>query len=185
MVFRYHALAWGNQYPCWAITGQGCTGNGGTNSGTPTLQISAADFRAEIEEYMAAVATRYGDDIDQLDVLNENLQFGDGSEHAPATGVFRQALGGNGATGYDWVIFLFQTARKYFPNSKLILNDYGLENDQSAINRQLAVIRVLRDRNLIDGFGTQAHEFNVNNLSAAQLRGALDLMDRTRYFRYR
>jgi Glycosyl hydrolase family 10/Secretion system C-terminal sorting domain len=126
---------------------------------------------------MAAVAARYGDDIDQLDVLNENLQFGNGGEHAPATGVFRQALGGNGASGYDWVIWLFSRARRYFPNSKLILNDYGLENDQSATNRQLAVVRVLRDRNLIDGFGTQAHEFNVNTLSATQLRNALDLMD--------
>lgn len=177
MMFRYHALAWGNQYPCWAITGQGCSGAGGSNSGTPTLQISAADFQAELEEYMAAVAARYGDDIDQLDVLNENLQFGNGGEHAPATGVFRQALGGAGTSGYDWVIWLFTRARKYFPNSKLILNDYGLENDQSAINRQLAVIRVLRDRNLIDGFGTQAHEFNINTLSATQLRNALDLMD--------
>lgn len=177
MMFRYHALAWGNQYPCWAITGQGCSGNGGTNSGTPRLQISATEFQEEIEEYMAAVAARYGNDIDQLDVLNENLQFGDGSEHAPATGVFRQALGGAGSTGYDWIVWLFTKARQYFPNSKLVLNDYGLENDQSAINRQLAIIRVLRDRNLIDGFGTQAHEFNVNNLSANALTNALNLMD--------
>jgi Glycosyl hydrolase family 10/Bacterial Ig domain len=49
LMFRYHALAWGNQYPCWAITGQGCTGNGGSNSGTPTLQISAADFQADLK----------------------------------------------------------------------------------------------------------------------------------------
>jgi len=177
MMFRFHALAWGNQYPCWAITGQGCSGNGGTNSGTPRLQISATEFQQEIEEYMAAVATRYGNDIDQLDVLNENLQFGDGSEHAPATGVFRQALGGEGSSGYDWIVWLFTKARQYFPNSKLVLNDYGLENDQSAINRQLAIIKVLRDRNLIDGFGTQAHEFNVNNLSATALTNALNLMD--------
>jgi GH35 family endo-1,4-beta-xylanase len=175
MAFRYHALAWGNQYPCWAIRGQGCSG--GNNSGTPTLQISATEFQQEIEEYMAAVAARYGNDIDQLDVLNENLQFGDGGEHAPATGVFRSALGGNGTTGYDWVVWLFTKARQYFPNSKLILNDYGLENDQSAINRQLNVLKVLRDKNLVDGFGTQAHEFNVNNLSANQLQSALDLMD--------
>ncbi|MFQ3576181.1 MAG: endo-1,4-beta-xylanase, partial [Cytophagales bacterium] len=175
LAFRYHALAWGNQYPCWAIRGQGCSG-GSNNTGTPTLQITQQEFRDELEQYMQLVAQRYGDDIDQLDVLNENLQFGDGSEHAPATPVFRQALGGSGTTGYDWVVWLFEKARQYFPNSKLVLNDYGLENDQSAINRQLAVIRVLRDRNLIDGFGTQAHEFNVNTLSASALTNALNLM---------
>ncbi|RNI22697.1 endo-1,4-beta-xylanase [Rufibacter latericius] len=158
--FRYHVFAWGSQFPTWAI-------NANNN-----LLLNPADFQAEMEELMAAVAARYPNGIDQIDVLNENLRT-----HAPATSAFREGLGGNGATGHDWIVWLFTKARQYFPNSKLILNDYGLENDPSAINLQLEVIKVLRDRNLIDGFGTQAHEFNINSLSATQLKSALDLMD--------
>jgi GH35 family endo-1,4-beta-xylanase len=160
LIFRWHAIAWGSQYPNW-ISG-----------------LSPADLKAEVEEYMVEIAKRYPNSIDQIDVLNENLRT-----HAPGTGIFRDGLGGlnNGVapdrgTGYDWIVWLFRTARKHFPNSKLILNDYGLENDQSAINEQLLIIKVLKDRGLVDGFGTQAHEFNINTLSAAQLKSSLDLM---------
>jgi len=151
--FRYHALAWGSQYPQWLEN------------------LSPSDFQREMEEYMRLVAARYGDKIDQIDVLNEQLRT-----HAPGTSYFRNGLGGTGSTGYDWIIWLFQKARLYFPEAKLVLNDYGLENDHSAIREMLQVVKALKDRNLIDGFGTQAHEFNINNLTAAQLKASLDLM---------
>ncbi|WP_181308547.1 endo-1,4-beta-xylanase [Rufibacter sp. XAAS-G3-1] len=160
LLFRYHAFAWGSQFPTWAI------------SPNNNLLLSPAEFQAEMEEYIAAVATQFPSGIDQIDVLNENLRT-----HAPATQAIRQGLGGAGATGHDWIIWMFAKARHYFPNSKLILNDYGLENDQTAINEQLQIIKLLRDRNLMDGFGTQAHEFNINTLSATQLKNSLDLMD--------
>lgn len=161
LMFRYHVFAWGSQFPLWAI-------NSSNN-----LLLSPAEFQEEMEEYIAAAAARYGEGIDQIDVLNENLRT-----HAPATQAFKTGLGGGGATGHDWIIWMFTKARQYFPNAKLILNDYGLENDQPAINEQLQIIKLLRDRNLIDGFGTQAHEFNINTLSAAQLKSSLDLMAR-------
>ncbi|WP_205504358.1 endo-1,4-beta-xylanase [Rufibacter psychrotolerans] len=160
LMFRYHAFAWGSQFPGWAINSRN------------TLLLTPAEFQEEMEEYIAAVAAQYPTGIDQIDVLNENLRT-----HAPATQAFKTGLGGAGATGHDWIIWLFTKARQYFPNSKLILNDYGLENDQPAINEQLQIIKLLRDRNLIDGFGTQAHEFNINTLTATQLKNALDLMD--------
>ncbi len=153
--YRYHAIAWGSQYPTWF---EG---------------LSEADSKAELNEYMAAMAARYPD-IDQIDVLNENIRT-----HAPGTPFFRNQLGGAGSTGYDWIVWLFERARFYFPNAKLIINDYGLVNDQSAIREQMAVIAVLKARGLVDGFGTQSHEFNINNLTAAQLKSSLDLMATT------
>jgi GH35 family endo-1,4-beta-xylanase len=152
LMFRYHAIAWGSQYPSWI-----------TN-------LSVADFKAEMIEYMDAIKTRYPY-TDQVDVLNEQL-----GTHAGGTNYFRDGLGGNGSTGYDWQIWLFEQARQRFPNTKLVLNDYGLENDQNAINQMLGLVKVLRDRNLIDGFGTQAHEFNINTLSASAMKSSLDLM---------
>ncbi|MFN6945729.1 MAG: endo-1,4-beta-xylanase [Cytophagaceae bacterium] len=151
--FRWHAFAWGSQYPSWVTS------------------LSPAEFRHELEEFIRLVSERYPDGIDQIDVVNEALRT-----HASGTPYFRNALGGAGESGYDWIVWCFQTARKYFPNSKLVLNDYGLENDHSAIREMLDIVRVLKERNLIDGFGTQAHHFNINNLSAAQLRASLDLM---------
>ncbi|MBK7095520.1 MAG: endo-1,4-beta-xylanase [Saprospiraceae bacterium] len=160
LMFRYHTLAWGSQYPSWITT------------------LSPADFQAEMEEYMAAIAARYPL-IDQIDVLNENIYINswDKKEHAAGTPYFRAGLGGPGVTGYDWVIWLFEKARFYFPNSKLIMNDFELETNTAGVNEMLAVVKVLRDRNLIDGFGTQAHYFNVDGIASSALLNALNLMD--------
>ncbi|MCU0430554.1 MAG: endo-1,4-beta-xylanase [Cytophagaceae bacterium] len=156
MMFRYHALAWGNQYPQWITS------------------LSPTEFQREMEEYMSKIAERYPDAIDQFDVLNEQLP-----NHAPGTNYFKNGLGGTGATGYDWQIWLFTKARQYFPNSKLILNDYGLENNAGSVNEMLGLVKALRDRGLIDGFGTQAHwfslEFGLQN-NPNGLRSILDLM---------
>jgi GH35 family endo-1,4-beta-xylanase len=154
LMFRYHAFAWGSQYPSWITT------------------LTPAEFKAEMEEYMAAVAARYPL-LDQIDVLNEQL-----GTHAGGTPYFRDGLGGTGVTGYDWQIWLFEKAREYFPNAKLVLNDYGLENDANAINTQLGLIAALRDRGLLDGFGTQAHCFNLDGFATnpALLKTRMDLM---------
>lgn len=161
LMFRYHAIAWGSQYPKWL------------ESLTPT------EFQAEIEEYMFEMSKRYPY-MDQIDVLNENLYLNtwNGQEHAPGTPYFRAGLGGPGVTGYDWVIWLFEKARYYFPNSKLVMNDFELENNQAGINEMLSVVKVLRDRGLIDGFGTQAHTFNVDGMwsNTTLLKQRIDLM---------
>lgn len=52
--YRYHTLAWGSQYPGWITT------------------LGPAEFQAEMEEFISAVADRYPY-IDQIDVLNEAL----------------------------------------------------------------------------------------------------------------
>jgi len=157
LMFRYHVFAWGSQYPTWLET----LANNGDVTG----------FKNAVMEYMDSVKNRYPNSIDQIDVLNEQI-----GTHATGTPFFVTGLGGTGTTGYDWQIWLFTEARKRFPNTKLILNDYGLENDQNAINTQLGLIKVLRDRGLVDGFGTQAHCFNIDGLTATALKSSLDLM---------
>jgi len=158
--FRYHALAWGSQYPLWI------------------KDLSPAEFQAEMEEYMSAVAMRYPL-IDQIDVLNENMYLNtwNKQEHAEGTPYFRAGLGGPGVTGYDWAIWLFEKARFYFPNAKLMINDFELETNSAGLTEILKLVKVLRDRGLIDGFGTQAHYFNVDGISATGLNNALNTMD--------
>ncbi|GAL84846.1 bifunctional acetylxylan esterase/xylanase, CBM4 module [Sporocytophaga myxococcoides] len=153
MMFRYHALMWASQYPSWFKN-----------------LSSVTEAREEALEYMTAVAQRYPL-TDQVDVINEQL-----AGHQADNPVFERLLGGTGSTGYDWQIWVFTQARALFPNTKLILNDYGLENNTSKINSMLGLVKALRDRGLIDGFGTQAHCFNVDQTSASQLKSAVDLM---------
>jgi GH35 family endo-1,4-beta-xylanase len=156
LMFRYHAAVWAAQYPKWI------------------LDLSTADARAEVVEYMEAISARYPL-IDQIDVLNEQL-----GNHQADNQKFRNLLGGGSnvsPTDFGWQIWLFEQARRIFPDTKLILNDYGLENDLNAINMQLNLLKALRDRGLVDGFGTQAHCFNIDGLSASALKNALDLMD--------
>ncbi|HYC70707.1 MAG TPA: endo-1,4-beta-xylanase [Opitutaceae bacterium] len=144
--FKAHTLVWGSQYPSW-ITG-----------------LTPAEQRAEIEEWMTLLAARYPQ-IWAVDVVNEPVK-------TPLP--FKNALGGDGATGWDWVITSFQLARQKFPNAKLLINEYGTENDAAARNQMLAIIALLKDRGLIDGIGIQAHAFNLDAMTAAQMRTCLD-----------
>jgi len=154
MIFRYHAAVWASQYPGWLTS------------------LSTADAKAETIEYMEAIAKKYPY-ADQIDVLNEQL-----GNHQADNQKFRELYGGpgTGQNDFDWQIWLFTEARRIFPNTKLILNDYGLVNDRNAINQQLALLKVLRDRGIVDGFGTQSHCFNVDGISGSFLKESLDLM---------
>ena len=85
------------------------------------------------------------------------------------SGGYYEALGGAGTTGWDWIINAFTLAREYFPNAKLMLNDFSITNDGNATTRYLQIIQLLKDRGLIDLVGIQGHafEFNYNNLQGS------------------
>lgn len=127
--FKLHTLVWGQQQPGWLA------------ALTPEQQL------AEIEQWMQLAAERYPNSH-MVDVVNEPL-------HAVPS--YSAALGGAGATGWDWVIKSFELARKYFPNAELLLNDYNIEAIDSATTDYLQIINLLNERGLIDGIGLQAH----------------------------
>ncbi len=146
--FKEHTLVWGAQYPAW-ITG-----------------LSPTEARAEVEEWISQLAARYPD-VWAVDVVNEPIK-------TPLPDSLKAGLGGNGTTGWDWVITSFELARAKFPNAKLLLNEYGTENDANARNQMIAIVNLLKARNLIDGIGIQAHYFNLDTLTAAQMKQCLD-----------
>ena len=153
--YRYHTLAWGSQYPDWIKT------------------LEPTEFQSEMEEFIQAVAGRFPY-IDQIDVINEALPG-----HQEDTKYFIDGLGGAGESGYDWAVWLFKKARQFFPNSKLVLNDFAMVNSASNIRKQMELLKVLRDSALVDGFGAQAHTFNLDNMQADALKQNLDLMATT------
>ncbi|MEN8905624.1 MAG: endo-1,4-beta-xylanase [Clostridiales bacterium] len=148
--FKFHTLVWGSQEPNWISS------------------LSSNEQLAEVEEWIQAAGQKYGN-CEMIDVVNEPL-------HAPPS--YKNAIGGDGSTGWDWVIWSFEYARKHF-NGKLILNDYGIVNDSNACTNYLKIINLLMDRNLIDGIGVQSHTFNVENYDAATLNSNLDRLAAT------
>jgi endo-1,4-beta-xylanase len=155
-VFKWHVLFWGNQQPTWIY------------DLPPDQQL------AEIHNWLAAIASNFPN-IDQIDVVNEALHdppdktSAGNTSAAGGSGGYVEALGGAGVTGWDWIINGFTLARQYFPNSKLILNDYSITNDDNATTRYLQIIQLLKDRGLIDAIGVQAHafEYNYNDLAGS------------------
>src|SRR6186713_2610748 len=146
--FKFHTFVWGSQYPQWL-----------TNSGLTTAQQ-----RAEVEEWIRLACQRYPNTW-AIDVVNEPIKTA-----LP----WKAALGGDGSTGWDWVITAFQIARTNCPNAKLLINEYGTENDPSARNTYKTIINLLKTRGLIDGIGIQAHYFNIDNMNRAAVTSMLN-----------
>jgi endo-1,4-beta-xylanase len=141
---KQHTFIWGQQEPRWV-------------AGLPP-----EEQREAVLSWMRAFAERYPD-VEYIDVVNE-------AQHAPPS--YKDAIGGDGETGWDWVIWAFEQARALFPNSKLLINDYNI----LCCARQRAVyieqIRLLQARGLIDGIGVQGH--GLETVPPEVIRQSLD-----------
>jgi endo-1,4-beta-xylanase len=144
--FKFHNLVWGSQQPPWITS------------------LSQAQQLTAISTWISTAGARYPNTW-AVDVVNEPL-------HTQPS--YKAALGGAGTTGWDWVVKSFQLARKAFPNAKLLINEFGTENDANARAQYLSIISILKSRGLIDGIGVQAHFFNLDGMTAAQMTTALN-----------
>ena len=142
--FKWHTLIWGSQYPSWV------------NNLSTTEQLKA------ITEWMDAIKNRYPD-LAIIDVVNEALPG-----HAPAP--YKNALGGDGKTGYDWIIKAFEMAHERWPDAILVYNDYNTFqwNTDAFIN----LVRILRDSGApVDAYGCQSHD--LTDLSVSNFKSAM------------
>ena len=151
--FKFHNLIWGQQQPAWIET------------------LPPEEQLQEIQQWFAAVGERYPD-ADLVDVVNEPLHTlpnhtGNGG------GNYIDALGGAGASGWDWVLNAFRMARTYLPHSKLVLNEYSVVNSPMQLARYQEIIALLQAENLIDVIGEQGHAFSTGG-SIDVMRASLD-----------
>ncbi|MCP8897821.1 endo-1,4-beta-xylanase [Gilvimarinus xylanilyticus] len=139
---KAHVLVWGSQRPSW-IDG-----------------LSAAEQRAEIEEWIVDYCERYPD-TEMIDVVNEALP-----SHAPANYA-------ENAYGSDWITESFRLAREHCPNAVLIYNDYNFMTwDTDAI---IDMIRPAVNSGYVDAIGLQAHGlYNPRVWSAQEIEDKLD-----------
>lgn len=156
--FKLHVLIWGNQQPSWMEN------------------LSTVEQLEEIKEWFQAIADRYPA-IDFIEVVNEPLHDPPNSA-GNGGGNYINALGGNGATGWDWVLESFRLARQYFPDAKLMINDYNIVNSSTNTSRYIEIITLLQAENLIDQIGVQAHAFSTRG-SASQMKNNLDALAAT------
>lgn len=141
--FKFHTLVWGSQYPSWL------------NDLTTKEQTKA------ITKWFDETKKHYPD-LDMIDVVNEAI-----SGHAPAP--FKNALGGDGVTGYDWIIKAFEMAYERWPDAILIYNDYN--TFQWNTDQFIDLVKTLRDAGApIDAYGCQSHD--VTGLSLDGLKSS-------------
>jgi len=112
--------------------------------------LSPTEQAAEIEEWIRDYCARYPDTA-YIDVVNEATPG-----HAPAA-YAKSAFGDN------WIIKSFQLAKKYCPNSVLILNDYNVLswNTTEFINMAKPAIAA----GVVDALGLQSHGLEDRPLS--------------------
>ncbi|WFR58879.1 endo-1,4-beta-xylanase [Anaerocolumna sp. AGMB13025] len=153
--FKFHTLVWGAQYPSWVNN------------------LSSANRKTAVENWIKAAGQNFPN-AEFVDVVNEAMPG-----HNPPS--WKNDIGGDNGlygTGWDWVVWSFEKARQYFPNSKLLINDYNILTDNySSIDTYLKVINILKSRGLIDGIGCQAH--GLETVNVANVKAKLDRLGAT------
>ena len=141
--YKFHAFVWGAQYPNWLSS------------------LSIKDRYDAIVTWFDAISNKYSH-LPMIDVVNEAV-----GNHQAGNSMMRESLGGEGKTGYDWLVRAFEMAFERFPNSILIYNDYN--SFQHDVDNYLKLVQTLRDAGApIDAYGNQSHD--VNNISANNLK---------------
>ena len=133
--YKHHNLIWGQQQPNFLNN------------------LDSVALDTEIVNWIKMTGQRYPK-ADFCDVVNEPI-------HTPP--FYKNVLGGNGATGWDWVIKAFELARQYWsPHTKLLINEYSVLNNAATNAEYIQIINLLKERGLIDGIGVEAHYFSID-----------------------
>lgn len=141
---KAHTLVWGAQAPSWINN------------------LSAAEQREEIEEWMRDYCARYPKTA-IIDVVNEAHP-----NHAPANYA-------RSAFGNDWITESFKLARKHCPDAILVYNDFNFMTwDTDEI---LDLIDPAVKSGYVDAIGLQAHSlYDPKIWTAQEIKAKLDLI---------
>lgn len=137
MLFRGHNLVWHEQTPAWA----------GADPATAQQQL-VSHITAEVSHYAGRAQS--------WDVVNEPLEPLDGRADGLRNNAWLQSLG----PGY--IDTAFRAAAAADPNAVLVLNDYGMEYDdsisQARRNAMLALLTRLKQAGVpVGALGIQSH----------------------------
>lgn len=127
-----HTLVWHRQLPGWVV------------------RSAIADRETHMREYIDRVLTRYSDDIQVWDVVNEALEE-DGSMRQS---VWLEAM------GPDYIDIAFRQARASAPDATLLYNEYDVAWQGEKSDGLFKLLQALQDLGTpLDGVGFQMHLF--------------------------
>jgi endo-1,4-beta-xylanase len=145
IVFKEHCFVWGSQQPNWVNDGNG---------------------EAAVKNWMTEFCKRYPD-VAMIDVVNEPPPH--------TTPAYRNGIGGDGASGWDWIANAFKWAREACPNAVLILNDYNNIELSGDARHTVDIVKAIQSVNApIDAIGCQTH--GTDNAQLNTLQSNLDTM---------
>jgi endo-1,4-beta-xylanase len=137
-----HTLVWHQQAAEWMFL------DADGNEMEPTPENKELLLQ-RMETHIRAVVSRYKDDVNVWDVVNEVI---DNSE----PDCMRKSAWYN-VTGMDYIVRAFEIAREESPDATLILNDYGTTNE---VKRECIynLVHDLQEMGVpVDGIGMQMH----------------------------
>jgi endo-1,4-beta-xylanase len=152
-VVRGHTLLWHESVPAWA----------------PAL-LKEPDGWQLISRYFSSVIPRFGDVIQQWDVVNEPIDVRSGRADGLRANVFLQSF------GPDYVARALREARIFAPGAQLTINEYGLEYDlEEERGRRRALLNLVGSLKKtgapIAGLGLQSHlDLRKGSVSSTSIR---------------
>ncbi|WP_437724032.1 endo-1,4-beta-xylanase [Sorangium sp. So ce861] len=148
LIFKHHVFVWGAQQPDWVG------------------RLSGAEQQAAVRDWMKAFCERYPE-TKYIDVVNEPPPH--------TTPSYKNGIGGDGASGWDWIVNSFKWAREFCPDAVLILNDYNNIEYENDHNNFMRIARAVIDAGApVDALGAQAHD--AYKINTNTVKGYVDKM---------
>lgn len=143
VVFKEHCFVWGSQQPAWVNNDNG-------------LEAAKSWIQSFCERYP---------DTPFIDVVNEPPPH--------TTPAYKEAIGGDGSSGWDWIVNAFTWAHEACPNATLILNDYDNAEYASDAQHTIDIVNAIKKAGApVHAVGCQAHW--AYGIAAATLKTNID-----------
>ena len=143
VVFKEHCFVWGSQQPTWVNNDNG---------------------ESAVKNWIQSFCARYPN-TPFIDVVNEPPPH--------TTPAYKDAIGGDGTSGWDWIVNAFQWAREACPNAILILNDFDNAENSGDAQHTIDIVNTIKKAGApIDAVGCQAH--GAYTVAAATLKVNID-----------
>lgn len=143
--FKFHCLLWTSQYPSYLAN------------------FTGDRLKKQIDIWFEAVSKKYPD-LTVMDVVNEAIIGHAENDNNGQAKTFKNNLAnamspGSQPRDYKWITEAFKLARKYFPNTILIYNDYNTLTHQK--NDFIDLVSTLVKQGApIDAYGHQTHDLD-------------------------
>jgi endo-1,4-beta-xylanase len=143
VVFKEHCFVWGAQQPTW---------------------VNSDNGNAAVKNWIQSFCQRYPE-TPFIDVVNEPPPH--------TTPAYKDGIGGDGASGWDWIVNAFKWAHEACPSAILILNDYDNAENAGTAQHTIDIVSAIKKAGApIDAVGCQAH--GAYTVATATLKANID-----------